>query len=638
MYQVDLEDLIDEDNLVRGLPPAQRNPPCPPASSDVLVATKPKWPRRPCHPRMVQTPLEDFIAADMAAGAAKAAADALVASAIEAPAPDMAAALGEDKHPVCFKIEDAQPVEPEVEEHFLSLGIKAVHFQDQDIGQAGDHEGEHEEGQVGEPEQPVQSKLEPLPSVLRTVQALFDPGPQVKKKPPICYCNKPRLGNVDVHLREDANGRKKAGVSGVWRCGNGEVCPMCAEAAASRRMEGYGRASDAAIEKGGRIVTIVLSVSHSRKDKLIDLMRVVKKASTGARAGGPWHRQIKPAMGCAGVLVDHHVRHGERYGWHYHQHLTMYCLDHDEASIKAACAALVERYVRLLHQQGYRADAECQHIKILRDVTKTQPYHYPANHNAVDDEDEIELTAVDHGEEDSATPMMLAERAAHGDTQAAALFMEFAAAIRNTRSAVITSAMTTKLGIEPKEDKVPAHNEQNRLGSIPGKVWTKLIDQSLTGTFFSRVESAGRQGWTAVRWWALEKAGCAPSILDEKADEIIHLLVAADRFDDPAYQQMAQDMIGWHREDWESEHGTEIVADTIDYAEAHWRHVTVDEARLDRLMDNVSIWAHKRIMRRWRGLSHTTLPVGDDPPGTETVSHGSDGFSLGQNRQISQHA
>ncbi|MBF0677893.1 MAG: hypothetical protein IR164_02995 [Devosia sp.] len=634
MHHVDLEDLIDEDNLARGLPPAQRNPPCPPASSDMPVATKPKRPRRPRAPRTVQTDLEDFIAAEKAAEAAKAATDALAASAMDMSAARKTAALGEDEQPGCTKTEDAQPVEIESEAHSLSLGIKAVDFQNEDTGQAGDHEDE----QGGEPEQPVQPKLDKPPSVLRTVQALFDPGPEVKKKPPICYCNKPRLGNVDVHLREDANGRKKAGVSGVWRCGNGEVCPMCVEAAASRRMDGYGRAGGAAIEKGGRIVTIVLSVSHSRKDKLADLMQVVKKASTGARAGGTWHRQIKPAMGCAGVLVDHHVRHGERYGWHYHQHLTMYCLDRDEASIKAACAAMVERYVRLLHQQGHRADAERQHIKILHDVTKTQPYHYPANHNAVDEEEGMELAAADHGEEESATPMMLAERAAQGDTQAAALFTEFAAAIRNTRSAVITSAMTAKLGIAPKEDEAPAHNEQNRLGSIPSKVWTKLIDESLTSTFFSRVEAAGRQGWRAVRWWALEETGFAPPILDEKAHEIIYLLVAADRFDDPAYREMARDMIGWNREAWESKHGAEIVADTMEYAEAHWRLTTVDEGRMQALMDNVAIWADKRIMRRWRGLSHMTLPVGDSPPPAASVPHRSVRDHVGQKSPISQQA
>lgn len=638
MYSVDIEDLIDEYNSALGLPPARRNPPRDPAASnDLLEAMKVKRSRRPRQKRMVQTDLEDFIAADMAEEAAKAAADAFAAPATETPAPGMAAALGEDERPVCIRTEDAQPVEAEAPEHSLSLSIKAVHFQDQDIAQAGDHEGEHEEGQVGEPEQPVPPGPEPKsPSVVRTVQGLFDPGPQVKKKPPICYCNKPRLGIVDVHLREDAYGRKKAGVSGVWRCGNGEVCPMCAEAAASRRRDGYGRAGGAAIQKGGRIVTIVLSVSHSRKDKLADLMRAVKKASTGARAGGPWHRQIKPAMGCAGVLVDHHVRHGDHYGWHYHQHLTMYCLDRDEASIEAACAALVERYVRLLHQMGYRADAKRQHVKILHDVTETQPYHYPANHNAADDEEGMELAAAEHGEEESATPMMLAERAAHGDKEAAALFMEFAAAIRNTRSAVITSAMTAKLGIEPKADEAPAHNEQNRLGSIPGRVWTKLIDQSLTSTFFSRVESAGRVGWRAVRWWAMEQTGLAPAYSVELANEVAELVHARKRMDDPVAKELADDQIGILKSDWTYSHGDELVAATLEYVAAHYRRMPVDEWGVDFWISVLEDNAGK-MKRRRAAASHTTLPMGDSPPLGENVSHGSNPDHVGRKSPISQH-
>lgn len=67
-------------------------------------------------------------------------------------------------------------------------------------------------------------------------------------------------------------------------------------------------------KRGGTIVTLVLSVSHRLGDKLADLSRVVKKASTGARAGGPWYRKIKPALSALGVLVDHHVRYGQRYG------------------------------------------------------------------------------------------------------------------------------------------------------------------------------------------------------------------------------------------------------------------------------------------------------------------------------------
>ena len=66
--QIDLEDYIDEYNAAHGLPPAKRNPPRPIAAPMPVMARRP---RRPRAPRMMQIDLEDLIAADMAAEAAR---------------------------------------------------------------------------------------------------------------------------------------------------------------------------------------------------------------------------------------------------------------------------------------------------------------------------------------------------------------------------------------------------------------------------------------------------------------------------------------------------------------------------------------------------------------------------------------
>lgn len=481
--------------------------------------------------------------------------------------------------------EDAGPVEGDQEAPSSSSGFKTVDFQ---------NEG-------------------PTPSVLRAVQALHDPRDGTKR-PPICYCGAPRLAEVDVHLREDGTGRKKAGVSGVWRCRNGEVCPMCMEAATARRRDSYARVGGAAIEKGGTLVTVVLSVAHSIEDKLADLIKAVKKASTGARAGGPWDRKIKPALGCAGVLLDHHVRHGDCYGWHYHQHVTFFCLNRDETAIKAAIAALVERYVRLLARQGYRAHASQQHVKILKENPEGGPYTYPADHNRVDDEDEMAIVAAEHGEDESLTPLMLAERAAMGDERSAALFMEFSQAIRKTRSVVVTPALATALEIERKEDDAPAYTEQTRLGSIPRMVWTKLIDQNLNGTFLTRVESAGRENWPAVRWWALEQTDEAPDYSVELADEIAELISAQQRMSDPIARELAQAQIEILNGDWSVSHSAELVTGTLEYVEANHRHMQVDPAGVDFWVNALEDNADKIARRRRDAASRTTLPVGDDRP------------------------
>lgn len=609
--QTDIEDFLAEHERTHGV---GRLPP-------TVVPTIPKLPRGPRQPKMVQTDLEDFIAADKAAEGSQNATEHDTCTTAET-----AATTAPDDHTKAAPIDDAdEPIEatpvnedsqrsqsPNAEaKPSLFLGFKSVDFQNENLTAA------------------------PTPSVMRTVQALHDPG-EGHKRPPICYCGAPRTGVVDVHLREDVGGRKRAGVSGIWRCRRGEVCPSCAGAATARRRDTYARAGRAATEKGDRVVTLVFSVSHSLRDRLVDLMRAVKGASTAARAGGTWDRTIKPALGCVGVLVDHHVRFGNRHGWHYHQHLTVFCAGKTDAEIMAAMDTLVGRYVSFLARKGYRADAERQHVKILRDDLDTGPYTYPADHNAPELGETAEITADDHGEEESLSPLMLAERASHGDDRAAALFMEFSSAIKKTRSVVVTRSLARALEIEPKVEE-PAFTEQTRLGSIPGKVWTKLIDRNLDGTFLTRIESAGRENWLAVRWWAMEQTGEAPAFSPELANEVAELIHAQQRMDDPIAKDLAQDQVEILKGDWTVTHSAKLVAGTLQYVEANFRQMRIDPGGVNFWVDALEDNAGKIARRRRHAASHTTLPMGDSAPLAENISHGSNPDHVGRRSPISQH-
>lgn len=585
MFQEDFEAFIAEHERVYGLGSSPPLYPMPP---------QPKRRRRIREPKLVQAAFEGIVVGDIAAEAGKvacaqpvveveppAAPSALVVTVAAVAIPDHGEGHGDDAPAAVDAGAGIVGGEGEKNRPSLSLGFQTVRFQ------------------KGKPD-PASP-----PSVLRMVQALHDPG-EGNKKPPICYCGAPRRAEVDVHLREDG-GRKKAGVTGIWRCRNGETCPHCAEAATARRRDAYARVGGATSEKGGTTVTLVLSVSHNVEDRLEDLMRAVKKASLDARGGGTWHRTIKPALGCLGTLIDHHVRYGDRHGWHYHQHLTMFCVGKTDAEIEAAMALLVARYVRLLERQGYRAAAERQHVKILQEDPDGNPYTYPADHNPPADDEAAEITAADHDEEESLSPLMLAERAAHGDEQAAALYMEFSAAIKRTRSVVVTPALAKALEIETKVEE-PVYTAKTRLGSIPGPVWTALIDQNLNRMFLNRVESTGRAGWRAVRWWAMEQTGMAPAYSVELAHEVAALVQTWKRTDDPIVRELVNNQVGILKSDWAFGHGEELVEATLDYVAAHHRTMIVDEVRVVWWASVLEVNAGK-IARRRRDA---TLPVGDD--------------------------
>ncbi len=612
-YQDDYEAFLAEHESIHGRGSSPDLYPVPPQQKGPTLAIEPE---------MVQMELEGLDAEHIAAEAAKASSEPVTATTVEVPAAElvMTPTLAVEPTPVhdggqndfsgaLGGSEADEGAEADASRPSLSLGFQTVHFQK---------------------ENPNTSSK---PSVLRTVQALHDPG-DGRKKPPICYCGAPRRAEVDVHLREDGS-KPKAGVTGIWRCRNGEICPHCAEAATARRRASYARVGDATIEKGGKIVTLVLSVSHNLNHRLADLMRAVKAASTGSRAGGTWTRAIKPAMGCTGVLVDHHVRHGARYGWHYHQHVTMFCVGKTDTEIEAALAELVKRYVALIVRQGFHADAAQQHIKVLKERPEEGPHTYPADHNRADDENDVAI-AASHGEDESLSPLMLAERAAHGDEQAATLYLEFAAAIKGTRSVVVTPALAKALEIERKVEE-PAYTAETRLGSIPGRVWTALIDQNLNRMFLNRVESAGRAGWRAVRWWAMEQTSMAPAYSVELAREVAALVQTWKRTDDPIVRELVNNQVGILKSDWAFGHGEELVEATLDYVAAHHRTMTVDEERVDWWVSVLENNADKIARRRRDAMSHTTLPVGDGPPPAKTVSHGSDPDHVRQNMPVSPH-
>jgi hypothetical protein len=491
-----------------------------------------------------------------------------------------------------------------------NLGLKAVDFQS------------------------IEGRRSQVPSLLRVVQALHR-SEGGAKSPPVCYCGLPRQAEIDIHL-VDRDGRQKAGASGIWRCRNGEVCPHCAEIAKARRRANYSRLSDANRKQGGCIVALTLCISHNPDDRLSDLMRVVKTASTAARSGGTWARSIKPRLGCLGVLVDHHVRHSELSGWNYHQHLTIHCLETAPDAINSAVEMLISRYVACIKKQGYQASASRQHYRILSDRPESGAYTYPADHNFKRGTDHnVEAAELEREVSESLSPFMLAQRAGEGDQHSAKLFLEFSAAIRSTRSAILTAGLKNAFDLDEGQVIKPAFNEKNKLGSIPGAVWTRLIDRNLSGTFLTRVKVAGRAGWQKARCWALEQAFYTPIVSGQLTVECSELLKAADATGDEIAKDIATKQLEILRKERSFALGSEVVDRTIDYVRANYHAIKTDSHRVDYWMLALERMSGKQ--KRKGDASHMTLPLRDDASALEFVPHGSTRVAVAQNQPISQH-
>lgn len=77
------------------------------------------------------------------------------------------------------------------------------------------------------------------------------------------------------------------------------------------------------------------------------------------------------------------------------------------------------------------------------------------------------------------------------------------------------------------------------------------------------------------------------------------------------------------KSDWAFGHGQELVEATLDYVSARHRTMVVDEERVDWWVSVLERNADKIARRRRDAASHTTLPLGNDPPAAVSVLHGS---------------
>lgn len=118
------------------------------------------------------------------------------------------------------------------------------------------------------------------------------------------------------------------GVGGHWignvrACGCVWLCPYCAAKIGARRAAELRTAISAARAKGYRVLLLTFTVSHSRRDRLADLLEAFTSAMSSfwsCRSIRDW----KERAGYVGVVRNLEVTWGEGSGWHPHAHAILF--------------------------------------------------------------------------------------------------------------------------------------------------------------------------------------------------------------------------------------------------------------------------------------------------------------------------
>jgi hypothetical protein len=373
-------------------------------------------------------------------------------------------------------------------------------------------------------------------SLLEKIQRLCRPEKKEERGPAVCGCGRPpnNAKHVNIHLRQGSvEGEVQAGVSGVLRCDSPWLCPPCSMRLARERIEKVLEVTRAAYDQGGAVAMVALTARHTKATALIDIMALIKEASSAARKGRAWIRASE-AYGILGVIVGQEVELSEKHGWHYHQHLAVVvggptdeeflASDYDDDRLaeivhERALAAgkwVEDAYRKEIRASGYRVHRRkgCR-THVADDAQKAA--RYTAKGSAAwsfgDQEDATKADVL--------TPWDLALEAADGEpgtkrtAWAFAKWKEYEAAISGTRSCVVSAALKKKLGLRapekvsdadggshadaPEPQEQHHHERDSVVGTVEAPIWARWMNYGLASTFLRRVEYGGTAGFAEAR-------------------------------------------------------------------------------------------------------------------------------------------
>lgn len=342
-----------------------------------------------------------------------------------------------------------------------------------------------------------------------TAAMLLRPEDSEKRGPAVCACG--RTGHevhaVGVHLTETGT----AWTSGTLRCNSGWLCPVCAPRRARERQERVAEVYDTVtLGLKGQIPMITLTVRHKRGMALEDVKTAVRDAWREVRQGAPWAR-LKRKFGILGTITAPEVTWSAAHGWHYHLHIAVPCQTSREGALEVG-SWIIDRYIRYVRAAGYEALSQGQDVTLPRSPEDAARYLGKGVTSNQDVSWELAGAANKRGKSGSLHPFDILE-AASGDIAMAALWREYAAAMKGARSCVISAALAKKLGLDEADDiEAPAieQAEEAPLGEVPSYVWNSVMRKRQGSTVLSIVEDGGAQAWPQALAEAYRIAGFDP--------------------------------------------------------------------------------------------------------------------------------
>lgn len=290
---------------------------------------------------------------------------------------------------------------------------------------------------------------------------------------------------------------KTANYRGLQTCGSVWACPVCAAKIAERRRAELMGAMAAHKAGGGSMLMLTLTTPHQRGDVLADLLAKQSKALQRFW-GDKTVRGLLAGLGVVGQVRALEVTHGRKSpqnnGWHPHYHVLLFAGSGVDLA-KDWAVRLYLRWSAICEKAGLGVPS-FQHGLKLDDGTKAAAY---ASKWGL--EDEMTKGHTKKGKTGGETPFdfLRAFLADSTDTQAAALFREFAETFKGKRQLHWSHGLKARFSVADLSDDdlaEMAEDDCELLGTITLSQWRDVLAVEGRANVLA---CAAAGGWPAVR-------------------------------------------------------------------------------------------------------------------------------------------
>lgn len=331
-----------------------------------------------------------------------------------------------------------------------------------------------------------------------------------------------KYGTVDVFKHRKT---QKAFYGGLMVCGSVWVCPVCAAKISERRRAELTKAFAAHKRHGGQMSMLTLTFSHSKSDKLSDLIvafaKALKKLQSGKR-----YAQLRQRLGYVGTIRALEITFGEN-GWHPHVHLLIM---HKYEIDPANHADIEDKYFDLWSGAcAFEGLSTSRKHGVKLDDAKEAEKYISKWGDLKDKEVErtwstdMEMTKANtkKGRAGSMTPFDFLRRTMEdGDLDAwSAKYEEYAAATKGMRQLYWSPGLKQLYEIEDRSDEqiVEAKEEEaDVLGGLSWTDWRYILHNNLRAKLLDEIEQYGYQA-------ALINLGIEKETLHEQSPQLDNL-------------------------------------------------------------------------------------------------------------------